>query len=340
MSLSSTGNSIIEYDRTIGLTAMEGRGFSNPVDLAISSGRRIYVLSRTNPTQTEGIRVGICNLESDYFGEFGAYGTGDGQFVWPTALAFDSQDRLYLADEHSSRITIFDTAGGFVGKWGQQGAAEGMLHGPAGLAFDANDNIYVSDHRNNRVQKFTKDGRFLLAWGSAGGGDGELNLPWGLCVASDGDVYVADWRNDRIQRFTADGDFVSTLGEPGGEVGRLNRPASVAVDERGIVYVADWGNHRVVVFGPDGDALRTLRGEATLSPWASDFYRSNPDEKRARDRAELEPAMTAEVESAYEESARVEKYFWGPCSVKLDTDGRLYVTESTRHRVQVYRTRG
>ena len=36
------------YCLTLGLTAMEGRGFSNPVDLAISGDDRLYVLSRTN----------------------------------------------------------------------------------------------------------------------------------------------------------------------------------------------------------------------------------------------------------------------------------------------------
>ena len=68
----------MRYGLTLGLTAMEGRGFSNPVDLAISGDDRLYVLSRTNPVQTEGIRVGILNLDSDYFGDFGSYGSGDG----------------------------------------------------------------------------------------------------------------------------------------------------------------------------------------------------------------------------------------------------------------------
>ena len=38
----------------------------------------------------------------------------------------------------------------------------------------------------------------------------------------------------------------------------------------------------------------------------------------------------------HEESSHIEKLFWAPVSVKLDRDGRLYVTESNRHRVQIY----
>ena len=66
MNTSSTTTARLRYDRTLGLASMEGRGFSSPVDLANSSDGRIYVASRSNPTQTYGIRVGVCNLDSDY----------------------------------------------------------------------------------------------------------------------------------------------------------------------------------------------------------------------------------------------------------------------------------
>ena len=38
-----------------------------------------------------------------------------------------------------------------------------------------------------------------------------------------------------------------------------------------------------------------------------------------------------------EESSHIEKLFWAPVSIKLDDSGRLYVTESNRHRIQIYR---
>ncbi|MDA1348959.1 MAG: NHL repeat-containing protein, partial [Chloroflexi bacterium] len=169
----------LKYDRTVGIVAMEGRGFSNPVDLAISSDSRMYVLSRTNTLQTSGIRVGICNLDSDYFGHFGEFGDGDGAFVWPTALAFDGRDRLYLADEYNHRITVFDTNGKFLSKWGAHGDADGKLNGPAGVALDDDGNVYVSDHLNHRIQCFAPDGRYLRKWGTHGSRDGEFDLPWG-----------------------------------------------------------------------------------------------------------------------------------------------------------------
>ena len=330
------GTSRLRYSHTIGLVAMEGRGFSNPVDLAISSEDRIYVVSRTNPEQPYGIRVGICNLESDYFGDFGDYGSGDGQFVWPTALAFDSNDNLYLADEYNHRVTVFDAEGNFLSCWGEEGSGDGQLGGPAGLCFDRDDNLYVADHLNSRVQKFTRDGRFLLKWGEEGSGPGQLNLPWGIALDPHGDVFVADWRNDRIQKFSSEGRYLATVGGPGRDEGGLNRPSSVAVDADGYVYIADWGNEKVQVVEPDGTFQPKLRGDATLSRWAEEFYEANSDEKEAREASNVFPALAPDVTTAHEASARIEKYFWAPVSVKLDHEGRLYVTESNRHRIQVY----
>ena len=332
--MSNDGAFSLRYGLTLGLTSLDGRGFSNPVDLAFSSDDRIYALSRTSPLHASAIRVGILDLDSEYYGDFGSYGSGEGQFVWPTAIAFDSRDRLFLADEHNQRITIFDKSGKYLENWGVQGAADGEINGPSGLAFDSEDCLYVVDHLNHRVQKFTADGEWMLGWGRQGDAEGELDLPWGVAVAPDGNVYVADWRNDRVQKFTPDGQFLATFGDSG--EGRLSRPSSVAVDDCGRVYVADWGNERVRVFDADGGLIQSLRGEATLSKWAEQFMDANRDQAVARAASDLDPPLAPDVDTPYGESARIERYFWGPVSVKLDREGRLYVTEANRHRVQVY----
>ena len=53
--------------------------------------------------------------------------------------------------------------------------------------------------------------------------------------------------------------------------------------------------------------------------------------RRANHHPKLPPGLTP-----HQVSAQTESYFWGPVSVKLDDEGRLYVTESSRHRIQVY----
>ena len=327
----------LRYRRTIGMTAMRGRGFHYPVDSAMSEDGRIYVVSRSSE-RAEGvnIRVTVLNMEEEYFGVFGAKGDGNGEFLWPCGIAIDGEGQVYVSDEQLHRITVFTASGGFVSSWGTHGSGEGELNGPSGIAFDPDDNLLVSDARSHRVQRFTKDGRFLTTFGAHGNGEGQLDLPWGLAANADGDVFVADWGNDRVQRFSAAGRFVAQCGSSGRGDGEFMRPSSVVVDREGYIYVADWGNERVQVLDPGGRFVQKLRGQATDSKWANDFLGVNVEEAEARARADLEAQIEFFNDDPHEESSHIEKLFWGPVSVMLDAEERLFVTETNRHRLQVF----
>ena len=337
----ATGPTTLVYVKTIGIAnnGNNGRGFANPVSLAVSGDGRIFVLNRSDPELSDAIRVGICTLEENHLGEFGdGSGEGDTQFRLPTAIAFDGRGRLHVTDEYLNRVTVFDSSGTFLEKWGRSGSGDGQLNGPAGIAFDSRDNALVVDQNNNRVQRFNRDGEYLQQWGQRGSNSGEFDLPWGVTVDSEDNVYVADWRNDRVQKFTPDGRFLSTFGEPGDGDGQFHRPSDVAVDSEGFIYVADWGNERVQVLAPDGAFQVAERGQATLSKWAEEFYVSNPDEATTRDVSNLFPTLP-DQSTPYYVSSQTEAYFWGPTSVTLDRECRLYVTESNRHRFQVFQRR-
>ena len=315
---------------------MQGRGFYYPTDCAIGEDGKLYVVNRTLETVDRGVRVTMCDADSQYFGTFGSFGQDPGQFMWPSGVAIDRQGRVYVSDEHSHRISRFDASGAFIDHWGVHGDAPDQLDGPSGIALDAEDNLLVSDTHHNRILRFTGDGRILGGFGTEGPGDGQFNLPWGLTTDTGGNIYVADWGNDRIQKFSPDGELLASFGLPGRGDGQFRGPSSVAVDERGYIYVADWGNERVQVLDSDGRFVMKLRGEATLSKWAHNFYESNVEEFRARATADLEPKLEYLDDDPHEESAHIEKYFWSPMSVTLDGAGRLYVIESNRHRIQIY----
>jgi len=327
----------LEYFMTLGMTVMEGRGFYYPVDTAIGQDSRLYVVNRSLDNVARGVRVTMCDIDSEYYGNFGSFGNKDGQFEWPSGGAIDSRGRVYISDEQLHRISVFDHSGAFLSQWGAHGSGEGDLDTPSGIAFDDQDNLYVSDTYNHRIQKFTADGRFLLSFGSQGQGNGELNLPWGVTLDGKNNVYVADWGNDRIQKFSPQGDCLASYGASGIADGEFQRPSSVAVDGEGYIYVADWGNERVQVLDPQGGFVMKMRGEATLSKWAANFLSVNEEEGAARARANLDPKIEYFVDVPHEESSHIEKFFWSPVSVKLDRAGTLFVTESNRHRIQVYK---
>ena len=331
----------VEYVKTVGVTTNQsGRGFINPYDTAFTPDGRILVLSHCDTARAALVRIGMLNWDEDYLGEFSkGYGRGEGQWMLPIAMAVDSQQRVYVTDEHLHRVTVFDLEGNFIKQWGELGTDPGQMNAPGGIAICGEDTIYVVEQSNNRVQRFNTDGESIGMWGEAGDGPGQFNMPWGVGLDNNGHVYVADWRNDRIQRFTSDGQYVDAIGESGSSDGQLSRPSGVCVDSEGYVYVADWGNERVQLFDADGNFVQTLRGQATLSKWAQDFMSVNPDESNTRQMSNLVPELPPHLDTPYLVSSQIEPYFWGPVSVRLDGEERLYVTESNRHRVQIYQRR-
>ena len=311
---------VFDFSYCLGMYGMSGLGFWAPVDFALGANGVLYVVNRG--AEELGQRISKCTTEHQFLGQFGSFGSGDGQFIWPTSIDLDRDENLYVADDHLQRISIFDKEGKFLHKWGKPGSGEGELCGPSGLAFDQEDNLYVVDSLNSRVQKFTKDGKFLAMWGRHGRGPGEFDMPWGLCLDSQGNVYVADWKNSRVQKFSAAGAYLATFGGAKASVGKLRRPTGVAVDADGDVYVTDWASHRLQIFGPDGTFVTSLVGDAQqVSPWAQTYIEANPDILKARRRVNLEP----------------EWRFRRPVAVNVDAEGRIFVLESARHRFQVYK---
>ncbi|MCH7605972.1 MAG: hypothetical protein IH962_02345, partial [Chloroflexi bacterium] len=80
---------------------------------------------------------------------------------------------------------------------------------------------------------------------------------------------------------------------------------------------------RLQVFDADGSFITKLMGEATLSKWG-------------RERVELDPTMVRGREMAQGLEER-EKLFQGPIAVEVDDEGRVFVVEVSRQRIQVFR---
>ena len=80
--------------------------------------------------------------------------SGDGWNVAaPAAIAADDLDRLYVLDQKSRAVFVFDRAGK-----GAQAVPGDVLSGevrsPAFLAVDAEGRVYVADKRAGRVVRF------------------------------------------------------------------------------------------------------------------------------------------------------------------------------------------
>jgi sugar lactone lactonase YvrE len=329
----------LSYERTLGMTYMEGKGFYYPNDAVVSPEGKIYVLNRGQEHfgSGRGIRVTVLDTEENFHSVFGKFGSGYCEFTWPSAISMSPDGRLFITDEHLNKVIILNSNGDPLGEWGKSGEGNNELNSPSGITFDNDGNVYISDTYNNCVKVFTDEGKHIQTIGKSDGEDG-LNLPWRLSIGPDSNIYVADWGNDRICSYDKNGNFISAYGKSGLDEGQLLKPADVVVDKSGNVYACDWGNERIQVFSNSGDFLEMNLGESKLSGWANDFFSVNAEEAQTRSIANLHISDIPFVNpnDRHEISSHIEEYFWGPSSLNIGPDGKLYITEVNRHRIQVF----
>ncbi len=310
---------------TIGNQAVPpAEGFSGPVDVAIADNDELYVACSYYEYPPARKFVIKCNMEEDYLNYFGSYGDKDGQFMWPNSVAIDAQGNLYLSDEWLDRISVYDADGNFLRKIGDSGSGSGQIHKPAGLDIDSDGFLWVVDSGNHRIQKFTTDGEVVSSFGGLGVEEGQFNTPWGIKIGSDNNVYVADWRNNRVQKLDKEGNFLMSVGDSEGG-GKLTRPSGVAVDGDGFIYAVDWGGQEVVkVYDPAGKHIDNIIGDCEgYTKWAQTRMDSDP-EGMAAQRAEVSDFT-------------IERVFFQPTNIEIDSEGRILIVDCGRHRIQIYK---
>jgi DNA-binding beta-propeller fold protein YncE len=87
-------------------------GFYGPRDVWVSADDFVYVVDQGRA------RIVKFDVNGSIQATWGSFGSGDGQFDEPTAVAVDAKrDRVYVADPHNHRIQVFDTKGKFLTKW-------------------------------------------------------------------------------------------------------------------------------------------------------------------------------------------------------------------------------
>jgi len=184
------------------------------------------------------------------------------------------------------------------------------------------------------VIEFDQDGNFIQAWGGATWDrdnqqwlDPDYDWPMsehGIFVDDEDNVWLAgNNENHIVTRFTRDGQHLMTIGIPGETGGsndtqRLGRPADVAVDtQANEVYVADgYLNRRVVVFDSETGEYKRHWGA----------YGERPHDDPL-------PGYSVDMEPSGQ--------FMGPVhSVLLGPEDRVYVSDRTGNRLQVFEKDG
>jgi len=183
-----------------------------------------------------------------------------------SAIATDSQDRVYAFQRAEPPVVIFDRNGEFLSSWGN-----GNFVDPHGL-FIKDDIVYVTDREGSTAMRYTLDGKPLQIIGTLGEySDTGCEVTGAVCPRSagpfnyitemvphpSGDLYISDgYRNARVHRFSQDGRLVSSWGEPGkGGPNEFHLPHSLVVGHDGRIYLCDRENSRIQVFSAEGEYI-------------------------------------------------------------------------------------
>jgi len=171
---------------------------------------------------------------------------------------------------------------------------------PTYIYVDFEENIYFTDEVYHTVRLFnsTLETVDIVAGnGTNGSADNQLNTPYGIFVDQNRTVYVADCHNNRIMKwFSGASVGIRVAGSTPTE---LRLPTHIIVDNNGYMYISEAGYNRIMRWGPNstfGICIAACTGILGKS--------SNQ--------------------------------LQGPHSLTFDSDGSLYVSDFSNHRIQKF----
>jgi DNA-binding beta-propeller fold protein YncE len=214
-----------------------------PVGLSVGPDGNVYV------PDTHYQRVIVYDPAGKEVRRWGSGGKGPGQFIFPTDIAFDDQQNVYVSEygDHD-RIQVFDMHGKYLREFGSFGTGDGQFRRPQSMVITG-QTMYVTDACNHRIIEFKTDGTFVKNIGHVGGGLGEFRFPYGLDIDAKGRLIVCEFGNNRVQLIDPKtGQGLATWGRAGRDTGEMAYPWGVVVDKRGRVVAVDAGNNRLQVF--------------------------------------------------------------------------------------------
>ena len=285
-----------------------------------------------------------------YLLQFGASGSGEGQFSSAKGVAVSSAGNVFVADSANNRVQEFSTTGSYQQSFGPacSKTSSTSLSTPAGVAVDWQGNVWVLDTGNDRIVEYSAEGACIAVFGTKGTGAGQFEAPQGIAVDQFGNLWVADTGNERIQEISSTtGKSLLTFGAKGPGEGQFEGgPTAVAVDAQGDVWASDTGNYRLQEFSPQGKFTRAVGSKGTgesqfgtgpagvaVNPQGTQVSVIDPGNGRIE---------TFNAEGKYTGKAGSEGsgsfQFKSPVGVALDPTGDLYVVDSGNARVQELRS--
>ena len=128
--------------------------FKNPSDLEFDSEDKLYVTDEILNA------VLIYDSKGDFHGQWGDFGSKEGELSGPSGIAIDSKDDLFIVDQYNHRIQKFSNEGKFLDSFV---SGDGVFIRPSDVVVNSLGTIYVSDWGNERVVALNSSGEFIFS---------------------------------------------------------------------------------------------------------------------------------------------------------------------------------
>jgi DNA-binding beta-propeller fold protein YncE len=178
------------------------------------------------------------------------------QLVFPIGMAVDSKGLLYVSDQKTGGIFIFNTETKDV-QFIRNGR-EAHFRLVNGIAIDDNDRLFVADGELHHVLVFDAQHKPVDVVQEG------MQDPVGLAIDTENRfLYVVDEGLDQVLVYDADSfKLLRKIGTTGHNhelttEGNFGAPFAAAVDKDRNLYVTDMLNNRIEVFDADGNFVRT-----------------------------------------------------------------------------------
>lgn len=176
-----------------------GSTFNRPTDVAWDRAGNIYIADGIGNNN----RVAKFDRDGHFIRQWGATGSGQGQFNGLKALALDAQDNVYVADVGNKRVQVFDADGNFKREFGNIGTPLTLC-----MTRGATQYLYVSHSgdpdgmEDAAIYKVALDGRVLGKFGAAGKLPKQFGLANSIDCRDENVLLVGELTNWRVQKLT------------------------------------------------------------------------------------------------------------------------------------------